>query len=421
MLSTLRSVASLLLSYGLLVLANGLFSTLLGVRTRIEGFATEVTGLIMAGFFAGLLLGALFGARVVARVGHIRAFAAFASVMSVTALLHVLIVDPWAWVALRALAGFCMAGMVMVTESWLNERASNAIRGQVLALYMITNYFSAGAGQFLLPLADPGEFHLFSLVSVILSLALIPVLLTSAHAPTPPTPQPGNFRSLYALAPVGIVGAVCTGIVNAAFNGMAPVATQSLGLGLVQTSTFMGVAIFAGLLLQWPAGRLSDRFDRRRVILAVAGLGSLGAVAIIVATRQVTPWLFIAAGVYGSVTLTLYSLCAAHTNDRASPEQRVQTASGLLIAYGVGASCGPLIAGAVMGRFGPHGLFGMIALVLAGFAVFAAVRLRRRQPSEAASPFVPVPGAPLTTEVLYGKVRDQMDKDLGSLLVRRRR
>ncbi|MFW6041854.1 MAG: MFS transporter, partial [Guyparkeria sp.] len=171
MLGTLASVAALLLSFGLLVLANGLFTTLLGIRTRIEGFPTEQTGFIMAGYFAGLLGGGLLAVRVVSAVGHIRAFAAFASIMSVTALLHPLLVNPVSWFGMRLVSGFCMAGMIMVTESWLNERASNVNRGRLLSFYMITNFLAAGSGQLVLPLADPGGFVLFSVASILFSFA----------------------------------------------------------------------------------------------------------------------------------------------------------------------------------------------------------------------------------------------------------
>ena len=184
MVKTLGTVGSLLLSYGLLLLANGLFSTLLGVRTQVEGFSANLVGFIVAAYFSGLLLGGLFAGRVVARVGHIRSFAAFASLMSVSALLHPIFVSAYGWMGMRFVAGFCMAGMIMVTESWLNSSATNQTRGKILSFYMITNYFAAGCGQFLLTVGDPSQFHLFSLASVIFSLALLPVLswAESMHA-----------------------------------------------------------------------------------------------------------------------------------------------------------------------------------------------------------------------------------------------
>ncbi|MDH3450793.1 MAG: MFS transporter [Gammaproteobacteria bacterium] len=421
MIKTLRSLASLLLSYGLLLLANGLFNTLLGIRTRIEGFPTEVTGIIMSSYFLGLLLGGLFGARVVARVGHIRSFAAFASIMSITALLHVLWVEPFAWLIMRALSGFCMAGMIMVTESWLNERAGNEIRGQVLSLYMITNYFFAGLGQFLLPLADPAKFHLFSLVSIVFSLALLPVLMTRAEAPPPTQPHPGNVRELFRLAPLGVLGAVCAGMVNASFHGMGPVFAQGSGLSLVQTSLFMGCAIFGGLLLQWPMGRWSDRLDRRKVIMLATAATTVCCLAIVVVTGFAEFWLFVAAVFYGSFSFTVYSLCAAHTNDRAPAEQRIQTASVMLVAYGVGAAGGPMLAGALMGQLGAIGLFVQSALVMGFLTVYTYYRIRRRDASEQTKRYVPMPASQFTSDQLYTAARDQMDRDLANMMMAPRR
>jgi len=421
MLKTLHSLASLLLSYGLLLLANSLFNTLLGIRTRIEGFPTEVTGIIMGSYFIGLLMGGLFGARVVARVGHIRSFAAFASIMSITSLLHVLWVEPLTWLTLRALSGFCMAGMIMVTESWLNERAGNEIRGQVLSLYMITNYFFAGLGQFLLPLADPAKFHLFSLVSIVFSLALLPVLMTRAQAPPPTRPHPGNIRELYRLAPLGVIGAVCAGMMNASFHGMGPVFAQSTGLTLVETSLFMGCAIFGGLVLQWPMGRFSDRIDRRKVIVFATATTTVCCVAIVVASGFSTFWLFVAAVFYGSFSFTVYSLCAAHTNDRAPVEQRIQTAGVMLVAYGVGAAGGPMLAGAFMGQIGAIGLFVQSALVMGFLTFYALYRLRRRGASAHTKRFVPMPASQFASAQLYTAARDQMDKDLASAMMAPRR
>lgn len=252
LLVTVRSVYSLLLSYGLLLLANGFFGTLLGVRSQIEGFSTSIVGLIMAAYFLGLLQGALRAGMVVAAVGHIRAFAAFASVMSVTALLHVIVVDQIVWCILRFASGFCMAGMIVVTESWLNARSTKRTRGQVMALYMITNYFSAGCGQFLLTLADPALFQLFSIASIIFSLALVPVLLTRSTAPKPPNRDPLNLRELWRTSPLGVFGSFCAGLINASFYSLAPVFAFGLGLGISGTSAFMASVIFGGTAVAIP-------------------------------------------------------------------------------------------------------------------------------------------------------------------------
>jgi len=415
MLSTLPQVASLLSSYGLLLLANGLFGTLLGVRTKIEGFPTEIVGFIMAAYFAGLLSGGVMGVRVVAAIGHIRAFAAFASAMSASVLVHVLLIDPWLWALLRFVAGFCMAGMVMVTESWLNERATNETRGQVLSFYMITNYFAAGCGQLLLPLGDPAEFHLFTVASIIFSVALVPVLVTRATAPMPSSPQRMRLGDLYRISPLGVVGVFCSGLVNSAFFGMGPVFAKGIGLDVVHISFFMASATFAGLLLQWPLGRFSDRIDRRWVLSAAGVATAAGCAGIGFFSGQATLPLYAAAAVYGAFAFTIYSLSAAHTNDFAPRDRLVQVASGLLIVYGVGATLGPMLAALIMGQLGPRGLFVWSGLVALTLGVYALYRMRQRAAREKRSPFVAVPASQFTSEELYASIRNQMDRDLAHL------
>lgn len=414
MLATILSVFSLLLSYGLLLLGNGLFATLLGVRTQIEGFTPASVGFIVAAYFTGLLLGAFLAPRVVARVGHIRAFAAFASVMSITALLPALVVHPLVWSVTRAASGFCMAGMILVTESWLNERATNENRGQVMSLYMISNYFAAGFGQLLLPLADPSRFHLFSLASIIFSLALVPVLLTRATAPLPRPPERIRFGELWRTSPLGFLGALSSGLVNSVFHGLGAVFAHGIGLSIAQTSTFMASAIFGGLVLQWPVGRLSDRVDRRWILVAVSGLTALASIGVVMVSGIGGTALYALAAIYGGLSFTIYSISAAHTNDFSDPERRVQTASALLVAYGIGAVVGPLVASVVMGGIGPSGLFLYAAVVNAVLALFAIYRMCRRaaKGKEERSELITLPGGQFTAGKLYAGMRNQKDRDL---------
>lgn len=423
MLATVRAIFSLLLSYGLLLLANGMFGTLLGVRSQIEGFDTHVVGLIMAAYFLGLLQGAMRAGNVVAAVGHIRAFAAFASVMSVTALLHVIIVDPILWCVLRFASGFCMAGMILVTESWLNARSSNRTRGQVMALYMVTNYFSAGCGQFLLTVADPAEFQLFSVASIIFSLALVPVLLTRASAPAIPRRDPLNLRELWRTSPLALLGSFCAGLVNASFYSLAPVFALGLGFSIRATSTFMASVIFGGLLLQYPVGHLSDRIDRRTVLALVSLATAAACVGIVVVSRWNADWIYLTGMIYGGLSFTVYSLCAAHANDFASRDKLVQTASGLLTAYGLGAFLGPICASIFMTEFGPVGLFTWSALISSFLGGFAIYRMRRRTvPGRGErSPVITLPGGQFTSGVLYASLRNQMDRDLAHMSGARRR
>lgn len=395
------------------MLANGLFSTLLAVRTQVEGFSSTTVGFIVASYFSGLLLGGLFAGRAVTRVGHIRSFAAFASFVSISALLHPLFVTPIAWMMLRMLAGFCMAGMIMVTESWLNEAASNKTRGQILSFYMITNYFAAGCGQFLLTTGDPSQFQLFSLASIIFSLALIPVLLTRAKAPVPVHSQRMHVWTLFRIAPLGVFGVFCCGLVNSSVHGLSPVYATNMGFSEAQLSTFMAVMIMSGLFLQWPIGHLSDRIGRGPLLVYIPVLVAFAAIWMVFAVEYAL--ILIGAMVFGAFVFTLYSLAAATANDMVTANQRVQVAGALLITYGAGAVTGPIVAGQFMGVLGPQGLFfyfAMISLMLSAFAIF---KRRRDGSPDKRKPFVAVPATQSTSSQLYLSAHDETPEHVTEL------
>ena len=414
---TLSSVAALLSSYGLLLLANGLFGTLIGLRTQIESFSTPVAGLIVAAYFLGLLAGGIQAVRIVAAVGHIRSFAAFASIMSVSALGIILLVDHFAWAAMRFIGGFCMAGMIVATESWLNERCTNQTRGQVMAFYMITNYLAAGCGQLILPLGDPAGFQLFCVASIIYSLALVPVLLTRASAPRPSPPERASMSELWKVSPLGLIGATAAGIANTNFYGLAPVFSHRAGFSVTETSIFMAAGIFGGLLLQWPIGRLSDRVDRRTVLAGVALGTAAASFGVVLTTGGAFTGMIVLIAAYGGLSLTVYSLCAAHTNDFAPPDKLAQTASGLLIAYGLGACAGPVLTSSLMEMFGPPTLFMVNAGVHGSLGAFALYRMFRRDPKPKVQqrPIVVSPGGQFTSGQLYTSMRDQADRDLARM------
>ncbi len=397
---TFGTIISILLSYGLLLLANGLFATLLGVRTQVEGFTPGVVGFVVAAYFSGLLLGGLFAARVVIRVGHIRSFAAFASLMSASALMHPIIVDGYAWMGFRLIAGFCMAGMIMVTESWLNETATNRTRGKILSIYMITNYFAAGCGNFLLTIGDPSDFMLFSLASIIFSLSLVPVLLTRAKAPVPVHSERMHVWDLYRIAPLGVVGVFCCGLVNASLNGLGSVFGNNIGLDQQELATFMAAMVMSGLILQWPVGLLSDRIGRGPLLVYIPLVVALAAIWQLFVEGFVLVTL--GAIFLGMFVFTLYSLSAATANDRVTSEQRVQVAGALLITYGAGAVTGPILASQFMGLLGPQGLFFYVALIELVLCAFAIMTRKRRVGSpDKRKPFVVVPAAAATSNQLY--------------------
>ena len=406
MYKTLITLSSILFSYGLLLLANGLFATLLGVRSQSEGFSSNLMGFVVAAYFSGLLLGGLFAARVVFRVGHIRSFAAFASLMSASALMHPMFVDGYAWMAFRLVAGFSMAGMIMVTESWLNETASNNTRGKVLSIYMITNYFAAGCGNFLLTVGDPSHFELFSLASIIFSLSLVPVLLTRAHAPVPTRAERMHVWELYRIAPLGVVGVFCCGLVNASINGLGSVFATNIGFDSHQLATFMAVLVMSGLILQWPIGILSDRIGRGPLLVYIPLVVALAA-AWQVYADGVMPVL-VGAGFLGAFVFTIYSLSAATANDRVTSGQRVQVAGALLITYGAGAVIGPIVAGQFMSLLGPQGLFFYIALIELVLCAFSILTRKQRVGSrDKRKPYVAVPSTGATSNELYVSAHEE--------------
>lgn len=389
-MTTYRSLFALLTSYGILLLANGLFGTIISLRTKSEAFPDSVIGIVLAGYFAGLLFSAFYAARVVARIGHIRAFAAFASVASAVALAHLLWINPTFWGILRVISGFCMGGMIVVTEGWLNERANNHNRGSILSLYMITTYACIGSAQLLLMLSSPDGFKLFIMVSILYSFALIPILLTQSQTPAPAQPAKPNIRRLYQTSPVGMLGSFVVGILNGIFYAMTPIYAHSIGLNTEQTAIFIALSIASGMLLQLPLGRVSDRVDRRWVMVFSAGMTALACYCLFHASAENVYRLYAAAVFYGSVAFTINPLCVAHVNDLSPKSERTQTASGLLMFYGVGAVIGPLAAGFMlpMGARYVYLLSTAVALIFVAYALLRLlIKPRHNQSKDAFKPF----------------------------------
>lgn len=408
MLATLRTLTALYSSYGLLLLANGLFTTLTSLRSKLEGFSVEVLGILMACYFLGMFVGARFAPKQIERAGHIRAFAAFASILSMSPLIHMLWIDPKVWALLRYCDGYCLAGLFIVTESWLNARASNETRGSILAIYMVVNYLAYGVGQLLLSFSDPGHFDLFAIASIAFSLSLVPLLLTRTQAPAPEPVTKLKIKPLLETAPAGFWGAICAGSINSAFFAMAPIFAQDLGMSMKEISLFMMAGIFGGLFLQIPIGKLSDRIERRRVLAAVSFGTFLISAAMVELTRLSLPkeWLYLTVFGYGSLAFVIYSLSSAHVNDWSDPSQLMQTSSGLLVGYGSGAIAGPLISGALMGHFGPAALFaytGANVLLLMLFAIYQSIVAGQNREKVA---FVPQPAAQFPAEELFLAAQD---------------
>lgn len=374
MTQALFSIAALLVAAGLLYTGNGLQSTLLAVRGGQEGFSPLIIGLVMSAYYLGFILGCRITSIFVANVGHIRVFTALASIASAAALAHALFVDPIFWMVLRVITGFCFAGVAMVAESWINERANNANRGKVLAVYRIVDLSALTVGQLLLLVASPDGFVLFGVVSILVSIALVPVALTRVSAPLPITATRLDLPRLFTVSPLAAIGCTLTGLGNTAFWALTPVFVQQGGLGTQAVASVMAVSVVAGALTQWPLGMLSDRIDRRWTIL----LGAAGTVAgslFFVGMAEAPTYYNAAAALFGAFALPLFGLCVAHANDQADPDSYVAINGGLLLLYGCGAVAGPLVASAAMGLAGSAGLFLFIAGVNGVLVVVGLVRM----------------------------------------------
>jgi len=390
MRAVVGSAWALLVGLGLLMLGDGLQMTLLALRASLEGFPTAVTGVLMSSFYVGFLGGSVLAPGIVRRVGHVRTFAALASLASACILVHAVFVGPLAWAALRLASGFCFAGIYVVAESWLNDAASNETRGQLLSVYMVITYVGFGLGQLLLNAADPLGYELFILTSVLISVALVPLLLSASPAPHSAGVEPMSLRALYRVSPLGFLGAVATGMAGGALFGMGPVYAQAIGLSVAQVSLLMSAPVVGCVCLQWPIGHLSDRFDRRRVLTAVTWLAALAAAAATVAARDFLELLVVIA-LLGGLSLPLYALSVAHANDFLERRQMVAASAGLVLASGIGAVAGPAAASLAMDALGPSGFLWFVAAIHAALGVFAFYRMARRpaRPLEDQGPFAP--------------------------------
>ena len=392
MVQVVLSAWALLLGMGMLMLGNGLQGSLLGLRAISEGFGTTVTGLVMTGYFVGFLAGSTLAPRIVMNVGHVRVFSALASLASVAILIHVAAVEPLTWAAMRFMTGFAYAGLYVVAESWLNDRADNETRGQLLSVYMVVMFSGLALGQLLLNAADPGGFFLFLLTSVMISLAMVPIALTAGPAPAFTATEKISIRQLYRLSPLGVMGAAATGMAHGILFSLGAVYGDRIGLSIAEISLLMGITVVGGIVAQWPIGRLSDRFDRRRVLTAVALLAAIFALLAAVLGGTSLALLLTFAFLLGAMTLPMYSLCIAHTNDYLAPAQMVQAGATLVLVGGIGACIGPPVAAALMGVVGPNVFFVFLAGVHAVIGLFAVYRMSQRasKPLEEQGPTVPV-------------------------------
>ncbi len=381
MRKALAPVAALLVSVAILLTGHGLQTTLLPVRAGMENFSTLAIGTLGSAYFLGFAAGCLFGPFLVRRVGHIRTFTAMAAIASAAPLVHTLVLMPAPWSVMRFITGYCFAVLYIVIESWLNERSTNETRGLVLSVYVIINLTVLTLGQMMITLYEPSGFQLFALASIIVSLAAVPIAMTVAPAPKPVESVKVRPLRIYAISPVGFAGSLGVGFANGAWWSLAPLFAERSGFDVNGIALFMSATVLGGAIGQWPLGRLSDRMDRRKVLVGASLVAAATGVAMYLLSSQAGNGLPALGAVWGMTAFPLYAIAVAHTNDHAKPDEFVEVSSGLLLVYAAGAVIGPVLASALMSQFGNTGLYATTAaihLILAGFAMW---RMSRRAPT----------------------------------------
>ncbi|MEP5766623.1 MAG: MFS transporter [Halieaceae bacterium] len=371
---TVVNLWPLFLGLSLIGLAVGVQASLLGFRAELEGFDDGLIGLVMSAYFAGFLAGSMLAPKLIHQVGHIRTFGAVTALASITILVHASFVEPWTWAAMRLLTGFAFSSIYVVAESWLNQAADNRNRGQLLSIYMVILLAGTTAGQFMLNLADPAGFTLFILISIMVSFAAIPILMTVLPAPELEETVRVSVAHLWRRAPMGVIGIVLVQWCTSVVFGMGAVYAAKLGMTVEEVAWFMGSMMAGGMVLQWPLGKLSDLVDRRWVM----GFASIFAVvaALFAAGETEAGWeMYAYVFLFGGFCLSQYSLIVALTHDHLRPAEIVPASGTIVMLSGWVSISGPLMVAFGIGTFGLYTFFPMLAAVLLLMAVISILRV----------------------------------------------
>lgn len=391
MRSTVQSFFAPLLAITILTMGAGLLNSLLSVNMSLSGYSEQIIGLVMSCNYVGITLGIFFCQPIVQRVGHIRAFAAFAALLTAVALLHGIFPGAWLWALLRICSGLCITGLFMVIESWLNEKVEPQMRGRLLSIYMILVYFGNGSGQFLLNVSDVQSKGIFMLAGILFAMCLVPISITRAVHPQPLEVPRYNPLKLFRLAPFSMVGSFTAGMINSSFYSIGPMFALKIGLPIAQVSWFMSLTVWSGLLFQWPIGQLSDRFNRLTVLsllgfavllvsVAIANLGMLG-----------LPILLLLTACFG-VVFTIYPVAMARAQDNIDKKDIVPVSGALILFFGLGACLGPILSSTLIAWVGPWGFYHFTAMcggLLGGAAWICRKKLRVKTDEQV--PYIPIP------------------------------
>ena len=384
----LKNSWALFLGMGCIMMAYGFQGSLLGVRAVQEEFSLTATGFMMSGYFVGYFIGAATIPNIISRVGHIRVFAAFASLASLVILVHSILINPIVWFLLRVLTGISMVCIYTVAESWLNDRSSNKNRGSVLSVYMVILYGSMGIGMFLLNFNSPENFEPFILISVITSAALIPILLTKKKPPTFKKIKAMKLNELYQASPFGMVSSLLYGTAQSALFTLLAVYATSMNFTILEISIVTFLLAISGSIAQFPIGKVSDFYDRRKVIVfSTFGASIFSIIAILVSRQMYLPgglatsktWFYVFFIFFSFCSLPMFSLILAHTNDYISKDKFVAAGAGLQFAFGLGAISGPFLCSIFMDLVGPNGFFVFLFFFHSAIGIFGIYRMKVRK------------------------------------------
>ncbi|KZL26979.1 MFS transporter [Pseudovibrio sp. Ad37] len=393
----LLPIASLLLGSAFLFFAGGVTGMHLPLRGTFEGFSSLSLGLLGTGWAIGYVTGCLSVPKIVQRAGHIRAFGVMASLACLSVLASSLLVDPIAWIAFRSVAGFAFAGAAMIVESWLTERSDPSNRGVVFGTYTMVNLAATTGGQVVLSMGPIDGFEFFVIASMFYVVALIPTAVTRTPAPAPLAQVKLDIRRLWRNSPVAVVAVVLTGVSNGSFGTLAAVYGGKVGLPIASITLFVSSSILAGAFAQVPIGMISDRTDRRYVVIAIAVVALAADSMFLFADTSSANIAIASAVIFGAAIYTFYPVLVAHANDHADAGDAMQTSGGLLLMLGVGSMIGPFLGGVLMSVFGSIGLFMSTFAAHALILAFTLWRLTQRSAVAESEKSVFVPSAPTRT------------------------
>ena len=382
MFASLASIAALMLSTLLMMVGFGLMNYLLPIRSLAEGWSTFTISVIATGYTFGFTMSCIITPIFVRRVGHVRVFGALITLLTVSILLCSLVVEWWAWMLIRGLSGFAIAGAYLLIESWLNEQVTNDTRGATFSVYMVTALVGSIAGQYIVPFGDPSTTALFIICALIFSLAMFPVALSTAKSPNPIAEARFDLKRLYRRSPLAFFGSLLSGALSGTWGSLGGVYSQNIGLTTGEGATLLAVILAGGSLSQVPIGKLSDRVDRRFVMIGAGLFGVAACLLMMMFDRENTVMIYVAGFFVGTVLYPVYSLNVAHANDLAEPHEYVTVSSAIMILYGLGTVTGPLMAGSLMEYMGPNALIWFLGCAFALYAGYATWRITRRLPSE---------------------------------------